>query len=36
VVAVGHTDARGSEGYNNVLSFNRAKAAIEMLFLSTA
>jgi outer membrane protein OmpA-like peptidoglycan-associated protein len=31
VVAVGHTDARGSEGYNNVLSFNRAKAAIEML-----
>lgn len=31
IVAVGHTDARGSEGYNNVLSFNRAKAAIETL-----
>lgn len=31
VVAVGHTDARGSEGYNNVLSYNRAKAAIETL-----
>ncbi len=31
VVAVGNTDARGPEGYNNVLSFNRAKAAIEIL-----
>lgn len=31
VVAVGHTDARGSEGYNAVLSYNRAKAAIETL-----
>ncbi len=31
VVAVGNTDARGSEGYNNVLSYNRAKAAIETL-----
>ncbi|MBL7825337.1 MAG: OmpA family protein, partial [Saprospiraceae bacterium] len=31
VVAVGHTDARGSEGYNNVLSYNRAKSAIESL-----
>ena len=31
VVAVGHTDARGPEGYNAVLSYNRAKAAIEML-----
>ncbi|MCB9307819.1 MAG: OmpA family protein [Lewinellaceae bacterium] len=31
IVAVGHTDARGSEGYNNVLSYNRAKAAIEFL-----
>lgn len=31
VVAVGHTDARGSEGYNAVLSYNRAKAAIEAL-----
>ena len=31
VVAVGNTDARGSEGYNNVLSFNRANAAIEAL-----
>lgn len=31
VVAVGHTDARGSEGYNAVLSYNRSKAAIEML-----
>lgn len=31
VVAVGHTDDRGSEGYNAVLSYNRAKAAIEML-----
>lgn len=31
VVAVGNTDARGSEGYNNVLSYNRAKAAVETL-----
>jgi len=31
VVAVGHTDARGPEGYNAVLSYNRAKAAIEAL-----
>ena len=31
VVAVGHTDARGSEGYNNVLSYNRANAAVEFL-----
>ncbi|MEO6036818.1 MAG: OmpA family protein [Saprospiraceae bacterium] len=31
VVAIGHTDKRGSEGYNNVLSYNRAKAAIEFL-----
>ena len=31
IVAVGNTDARGSEGYNNVLSYNRAKAAIEAL-----
>ncbi len=31
VVAVGHTDARGPEGYNAVLSYNRAKAAIETL-----
>jgi outer membrane protein OmpA-like peptidoglycan-associated protein len=31
VVAVGHTDDRGSEGYNAVLSYNRAKAAIETL-----
>lgn len=31
VVAVGHTDDRGPEGYNAVLSYNRAKAAIETL-----
>lgn len=31
IVAVGHTDARGPEGYNAVLSYNRAKAAIETL-----
>jgi len=31
VVAIGHTDKRGSEGYNNVLSYNRAKAAIDFL-----
>jgi OmpA-OmpF porin, OOP family len=31
IVAVGHTDDRGPEGYNAVLSYNRAKAAIETL-----
>lgn len=31
VVVTGHTDQRGSEGYNNVLSYNRAKAAVEFL-----
>ena len=31
IVAVGHTDRRGTEGYNNVLSYNRAKAAIDFL-----
>ncbi len=31
VLVVGHTDARGPEGYNNVLSYNRANAAIEFL-----
>ncbi len=31
VVAIGNTDRRGSEGYNNVLSYNRAKAAIDFL-----
>lgn len=31
MVAVGHTDDRGPEGYNAVLSYNRAKAAIETL-----
>lgn len=31
VVAIGHTDKRGTEGYNNVLSYNRAKAAIDFL-----
>jgi len=31
VVAVGNTDARGPEGYNAVLSYNRAKSAIETL-----
>ncbi len=31
IVAVGHTDARGPEGYNAVLSYNRAKSAIDML-----
>jgi len=30
-VVVGHTDDRGPEGYNAVLSYNRAKAAIETL-----
>ncbi len=31
VVAIGHTDKRASETYNNVLSYNRAKAAIDFL-----
>jgi outer membrane protein OmpA-like peptidoglycan-associated protein len=31
VVAIGHTDKRASERYNNVLSYNRAKAAVEFL-----
>lgn len=31
VVVVGNTDGSGSEGYNNVLSYNRAKAAIDFL-----
>ena len=31
IVVVGHTDSRGSEKYNNVLSYNRAKSAIEFL-----
>jgi OOP family OmpA-OmpF porin len=31
VVAVGGADARSSEKYNNVLSYNRAKAAIDFL-----
>ncbi|MEQ1743880.1 MAG: OmpA family protein [Saprospiraceae bacterium] len=31
VAVTGHTDAVGSEGYNNVLSYNRAMAAIEFL-----
>lgn len=31
VVAIGNTDRRGSEGHNNVLSYNRAKAAIDFL-----
>ncbi len=31
VVAIGHTDKRGTEGYNNVLSYNRAKTAIDFL-----
>ncbi|HND86771.1 MAG TPA: OmpA family protein [Saprospiraceae bacterium] len=31
VVVVGHTDERGPEGYNNVLSYNRANAAIDFL-----
>ena len=31
VVAVGHTDKRSSEEYNNVLSYNRAKAAIDFM-----
>jgi OmpA-OmpF porin, OOP family len=31
VVAIGGADARSSEKYNNVLSYNRAKAAIDFL-----
>ncbi|MBU6341855.1 MAG: OmpA family protein [Bacteroidetes bacterium] len=31
LVAIGGTDKRSSEKYNNVLSYNRAKAAIEFL-----
>jgi OmpA-OmpF porin, OOP family len=31
VVAVGNTDDRSSEKYNNVLSYNRAKAAIDFI-----
>lgn len=31
VTAFGHTDVRNSNGYNNVLSYNRAKASIEYL-----
>lgn len=31
VVVIGNTDSRGSEKYNNVLSYNRAKSAIEFL-----
>jgi OmpA-OmpF porin, OOP family len=31
VVVVGHTDARGKEPYNNVLSYNRALRTIEVL-----
>ena len=31
VTAFGHTDVRNSTGYNNVLSYNRAKASIEYL-----
>lgn len=31
VVVTGYTDQRGPEGYNAVLSYNRAKAAIEAL-----
>jgi len=31
VAVTGHTDLSGKEGYNNVLSYNRAKAAIEFL-----
>jgi len=31
LVATGHTDNTGSEGYNNVLSYNRANAAIDFL-----
>ncbi len=31
IMAQGHTDRTGGEGYNNVLSFNRAKVAIDFL-----
>ena len=31
VVVTGYTDASGGEGYNNMLSYNRAKSAIEFL-----
>ena len=31
IAVVGHTDARNSDKYNNVLSYNRAKAAIDYL-----
>ncbi len=31
IAITGHTDSRGSEKYNNVLSYNRAKSAIEFL-----
>ena len=31
VAVTGHTDLSGQEGYNNVLSYNRAKSAIEFL-----
>lgn len=31
LVVTGHTDNTGSEGYNKVLSYNRANAAIEFL-----
>jgi outer membrane protein OmpA-like peptidoglycan-associated protein len=31
IMVTGHMDQTGSEGYNNVLSYNRAKAAIEFL-----
>lgn len=31
IAVTGHTDSRGSEKYNNVLSYNRAKSAIEFL-----
>jgi OmpA-OmpF porin, OOP family len=31
IMVQGHTDRTGGEGYNNVLSFNRAKAAVDFL-----
>ena len=31
IVAIGNTDKRGPEGYNDVLSYNRSKAAIDFL-----
>jgi len=31
VAVVGHTDARNSNDYNNVLSYNRANAAVDYL-----